>query len=227
MLQPVTLRIGILFLLAITWGIGSACFPVFTPRTNKQSKELRGSVHDEIYPNGAQLFISNVEEMATGRKFHLVLKGYLRDRPFNSGLVFSYEEGSNNIIEVFEKKDLAPVENRGTPVTILHREDYSGSNNDPKFTNVLQIGKDGLPLNILVEPQWNGGNIALSFRYRDQQDQIREGRWVLVPNHIRRHPILAEINKVNYIWTVPADAVIIVSCWSPLIVVLPFIILAQ
>ncbi len=227
MFTPLALRISILFLLALTWGIGCACFPIFTPRVNERSAALRGTVSDEVAPSNARLFITKVDHTSTGKVYHLVLKDYLNGRPENTGLVFDYEEGSNKVVKVVEKADLKPVEADGHYVNILRRTSYSKDKNKDKINDLLLTDKDGLPINILVEPIWNKDIIALTFRYRDHEDHIREGKWELIPQHVRRHPILAELNKFSYIVSVPADAVVIVGGWSAFIVAVPFILVAQ
>lgn len=218
-------RVVTLIVLVSAWLGGTACFPFFSMRNAERSEELAGrGVEDEINRRSARLYITSVEDRPEGRRFHLLLTGYLADRPADSGLVFQYDESTHEAVRITERRTLErQVEVTGSAVTLLRYEQLNGSQRD-QMEEQLQIDDRGWPRNLLIMPEFSREHIALRFRYRTDHQVIQEGRLELVPRRLHNHPVLAQVNKLNYLWTVPADVVVVVGGWTTFIVWGPILV---
>lgn len=225
---------GLLVGLVLAWGLSCACFPVFSPRVAEKGAALK-RIDKEVDPVHADLRILSVEVTPSGRRFHLALRGYLAGRPADHPLRFVYDEGQEAPIRVVEAKTSEPTPDAGHPVRIMHWQDLTHQAADgtqlqergPLLErNLAQAG--GLPENVLVESRLDTDRVTLAFSYRDQRNVIVEGKLVIIPRQVMRHPVLAGLNKLNYLWSVPADAVVVVGGWCAFIAVAPIaVILAR
>lgn len=228
MSSAVRRRVVTLIVLVSAWLGGTACFPFFSMRNAERSKELAGGgVDEEIDRGSARLYITSVEDRPAGRRFRLLLTGYLADRPADSGLVFQYDEGTQEVVRITERSALErPVKITGRAVTLL-RYPYVDSRQLDGLDEQLRIDDQGWPRNLLIIPEFNRGHIAMRFRYRTGRQIVQEGRLELVPRHLHNHPALAQINKLNYLWTVPVDAVVVVGGWSTFLIWGPIVLGSQ
>jgi hypothetical protein len=214
MSSAVRRRVVTLIVLVSAWVGGTSCFSLFSTRVAERSKELAHSsdnVNQEVTRSTARLYITSVENRPEGRRFHLLLTGYLAKRPADSGLKFQYDEGTKEVVRITERRELErQVEITGSSVTLLRYEDISYKEHD-QIDERLDIDDRGWPRNLLVTPEFMSEHIALNFRYRTNHNVIQQGRLELMPNRLHGSPVLAQVNKLNYLWSVPADAAIITS----------------
>jgi hypothetical protein len=227
MASPQMIRGGMLATLMLGWVSSLACFPFFSWRTAEESDRLAGNIHQEVSASTARLFVVGVDRTDRGRRYHLALRGYLVDRDPKSALRFAIEEERTAPLTVREKATTEISEVTGQEVRILHQSDLDHlreKNQKLDEKQALEVALDnidGLPNAVLVEPDYRADDIAVKFSYRDQARTIRTGRLVLIPASVRRHPVLAQVNKLNYLWTVPVDVVVVVGGWSAFLVLVP------
>jgi hypothetical protein len=230
-----TITAGALMVLVLGWTTSLACFPFFSARTAEESRRLAGTSSQEVRSRSARLFILATEQTGMGRRYHLALRDYLVEREPGTALRFSFDEEGGAPITVREKAATEHSGVTGQEVRILHRQDLrvawhadpahrGKSLDEQQACDEALDNVDGLPTAVLVDPDYREDDIAVTFTYRDASRAIRSGRLVLIPANVRRHPVLAQVNKLNYLWAVPADVVVVVGGWSLFLAAAPIVL---
>lgn len=218
MSSAVRRRAMTLIVLVGAWAITLGCFPVFTPEVTRRSNELSGSIRDEVASHQEKLFIIATEERAGLRRYRLALSGLMAKRPSPTVIEFSHDEATGQVAIVRESSAVATVPEEARPVRMIRQRQLRYSPERPNAEQQIAalLTNDGeLPTSVYIEPLHFGDEeVSLHFRYRDQHDIIRRANLVVIPKALNQRPGLAALNRLNYLWSVPADTVVVVVGWA-------------
>lgn len=221
-------RAVLLALLVSAWTIALGCFPVFTPMINRKCDALDGSIHDEFSVNNSRLYITGVEEHAGLRRYHLALTGLLADRDQGSTLFFTHDEVTGQVAIVRESRSPEALPVQRQEVQIIHRHQIFRGQGDPSLQETIArrlTTRNGLPSSICVDRlHFGNDHIAIQFLYRDQFDIIRTANLVVLPRALHQSPVLSALMRLNYVWSIPADVVVVVVGWTTFLFWGPFVL---
>lgn len=207
-----------LALLVSVWVIGLGCFPVFTPEISRKSNQLSGSIRDEVGNNQERLFIIGTEERQGLRRYRLALVGLLNQREVPAVIEFVHDEATGQVAIVRETRSTGPLPVGAKEIRMVRQYQLSLDRNlNGRGEQIAEaLTNDGMvPTSVFIEPIWFGQeHVALQFHYRDRLDIIRRANLVVIPRALNQHPGLGALNRLNYLWSVPADTVVVVVGWA-------------
>lgn len=221
MSSAVRRRMALLIVLVSAWLVGTACFPVFTPEITRKSEQLRGNVHSEFtnnYEYTERLFITGIEERQDLRRYRLALTGLLTNREPPSVIEFIHDEVTGQVAIIRETRNAPAVPKDAQEVRIFRRANLKRNKETPQEGQqiaALLTNQDGVPTSVFLEQKLFGeAHVALHFHYRDHLGIIRRANLAIIPRALNQSPGLSALNRLNYLWSVPADTVVVVVGWA-------------
>lgn len=213
--------VGLALLLTV-WVVGLGCFPIFTPEVTRNSEQLSGSLQSEVtddqYDHTERLYITGVEERQGLRRYRLALTGLLTKREQLSVIEFSHDEVTGQVAIIREAGTATPAHPSIQEVRIFRRSNLTWKEETPHESQqvaALLTNEGGVPTSVFMEQKYFGeAHVELQFRYRDQFNIIRRANLAVIPRALNQSPGLSVLNRLNYVWSVPADTVVVVVGWA-------------
>jgi len=217
-------RGAVLALLVSAWVVALGCFPIFTPEVNTRSQRLAGSTNEEVREQGTRLFLTRAEPRGDLRRYHLAVTGLLRDDEDRPRTIhFIHDEVTGQVAIVRETGEEPAPGDQAREIRLIHQPWRHDNSRQFRLRDQL-LNVDGIPATVCAELTVADAHLTMQFHYRDAHDIVRVANLVVLPLPLHQHPGLAGLNRLNYVWSVPADVVVVVVGWTTFLFWGPFVL---